>query len=84
MVEYAVHDSDGELVSIGTVLADPMPDGLTALELTTEQSDRRTAGWRWTPGTLSFDVEPAEPEPDDSDRITELEAIIAALLGEEP
>lgn len=39
---YAVHDKTGRLVSTGTVIADPLPDGLTAVPL---GDDAPTGEW---------------------------------------
>ena len=54
MITYLIHDDDGNAVSIGTVLADPMPDGLTVVQLTAEDADVLAQGkGRWDAFTLS-------------------------------
>lgn len=55
MTWYAVHDAAGALLSIGTSLGDPLPDGLTALELA-EQPDLALV--EWDVPTLSFVARP--------------------------
>ncbi len=61
MTWYAVHRSDnGELVSVGTEVADPLPVELTALALTGEPSFRTH---RWNAATRA--VEPIPPPTDD-------------------
>lgn len=46
---YAVHDATGTLVSTGTVIADPLPDGLTAVAV----GETRPEG-DWNPATRTF------------------------------
>lgn len=56
---YLIHDEDGNAVSIGTVLADPMPDGLTVVELDPADADLLAAGrGLWDADTLSVVVKP--------------------------
>lgn len=50
---YAVYETaTGRLRSTGTVLADPLPEGLAAKEY----PDGRPDGFSWNPETLDFDV----------------------------
>ena len=52
MTWKAIYRSDtGELVSVGTVVADPLPDGLSIVTLS---EDRPTGDWN--PQTLTFDT----------------------------
>jgi hypothetical protein len=52
---YVVYrESDGEAVSIGTVLADPLPEGMAAKAFGSERPEGR-----WNPATLDFDPLPA-------------------------
>lgn len=61
MTWYAVHRSDnGELVSVGTEVADPLPAELTALALTGEPSFRTH---RWNAATRALELIP--PPTDD-------------------
>lgn len=61
MTWYAVHRSDnGELVSVGTEVADPLPVGLTALALA-EQPSFRTHRW----SAVTRAMEPIPPPTDD-------------------
>jgi len=65
MTTYMIHDSNGDPVSIGTILADPMPDGLTAVALSEVDAVRLTRdGWQWNAATLAVDIEPPPPTPD--------------------
>lgn len=52
---FAVYNKeDGTLVSVGTVLADPMPDGLAAIEI----ESRPTVPSFWNPKALRFEPKP--------------------------
>ncbi len=52
---FAVYrDSDGELVSTGSVVADPLPLGLTKKLISGPPNDQI-----WNPATLGFDARPA-------------------------
>jgi hypothetical protein len=44
---YAVYDSTGRLVSTGTVVADPLPAGLTARLLTDQEAAWLADGGQW-------------------------------------
>lgn len=58
---YAIHRNDnGELVSVGTEVADPLPAGLTALALA-EQPSFRTHRWN----AVARAMEPIPPPTDD-------------------
>lgn len=87
MTTYMIHDGDGQAVSIGTVVADPLPDWLTVVALSTDDTTKLAAGWKWNPATLAVDIEPPEPEPDPIDTLTaqvaELTAALEALTGGE-
>lgn len=48
---YAIHDAAGRLVSTGTVIADPLPTGLTAVPI----GEAPPAG-DWNPATRTFDA----------------------------
>lgn len=49
---YAVYETDtGRLRSSGSVVADPLPEGLSAKVI-----PARTSGMDWNPETLDFDV----------------------------
>ena len=57
---YVVHDSIGKCVSIGTVLADPMPEGLSAVQLSSDDASAFLAGLAvWDAATRS--VKPLPP-----------------------
>jgi hypothetical protein len=56
---YLLHDNTGEAVSIGTVLADPMPEQLTVVELADADADLLAAGRGiWNAATLSIVTKP--------------------------
>lgn len=60
---YVVVDESGNAVSIGTVLADPMPDGLAAVLLSDADVNAFNAGGVWDAATRSVIV-PPPPVPD--------------------
>lgn len=49
--------ADGVAVSFGTVVADPLPDGLASVDVGDIE------GKRWDPATLTMVDVPAEPAP---------------------
>ena len=58
MTTYMIHNN-GDPVSIGTVIADPLQAGLTAVALSDVDATRLLSdGWRWNPATLAVDIEP--------------------------
>ena len=76
---YMIHNS-GQPVSIGTVIADPLPEGLSAVALSDTDAVRLlTGGWQWNPATLAVDIEPA-PVPDPLGDIADM--LPAATLEE--
>jgi hypothetical protein len=79
MTTYMIHNN-GQPVSVGTVIADPLPDGLTAAALSEVEAQRLlTGGWQWNPSTLAVDI-PPPPEPDP---IADLAAQLPAATLEE-
>lgn len=56
------------VVSVGTVLADPLPAGLVATPLSTEQWASIVAGGTWDVGTQSV-VPPPDAGPDFEDEL---------------
>ena len=69
MTWYAVVDNlTGEAVSFGTVLAEPLPANLEAIEIAAQPSKR--AGTRWDAATKALVAIPAQPPP--PDRVGEL------------
>jgi hypothetical protein len=64
---YLVHDQSGKAVSIGTVLADPMPAEYTVVTLDEVSAELLAAGKGiWNPDTLSVDLKPEHlwPQPE--------------------
>jgi hypothetical protein len=62
---YLIHDEAGEAVSIGTVLADPMPEHLTVVELADADADLLATGrGMWDAATLGVVVKPEHLWPD--------------------
>lgn len=58
--------SDGQAVSFGTVVADPLPDGLAAVDV------GDITGKRWDPQALAMvDVPAPEPQPTAADILAE-------------
>ena len=91
MTTYAAHDADGTLISVGTVLADPLPKELTAVELSDTDAERLTRlGWGWDPATLGVTITPPsadiDPEHASDDplaaEVAGLRAVIEALLAD--
>ena len=72
-----VERATGILVSVGTVLADPMPDHLEALPLGESKFDSLTH--RWDPATRTIVTKPA-PLPD-VDRVEEFIARVPVLAS---
>ena len=73
---YAVYRTDsGELVSTGTVVADPLPDGLGLIALATE-SDHQNE--QWNAITRSF-----EPRPPDAASLTPIDFMRRFTMAEE-
>lgn len=61
---FAVIDADGNAVSFGTVVADSLPDGLTAIELPADQAAMMAAGpWAWDSAIRSVVALP-QPVPE--------------------
>lgn len=64
MTTYAITAVDGSLVSVGTVVANPLPAGLTARELTpTDVAGLSTGARRWDPATLTTVPTPGWVDP---------------------
>mgnify|MGYP003405936663 CR=1 FL=1 len=74
MTTYMIHNN-GDPVSIGTVIADPLPEGLAAVALSDADATNLRNGWQWNPATLAVDIEPAPPAPDP------LTTLLAALAN---
>ena len=58
--------STGELISLGTVIADPLPRGMATVDLGATRPEGRIT---WNPRSLRFD--PSPPIPADVDRVEE-------------
>lgn len=87
MTTFVLHDNNGILVSIGTVLADPMPAHLTAVALSDEEAAILTAagdGWDAETRTVTY-APPEPPAPDPAEalqaQVAELTAALQALTG---
>lgn len=72
------NDATGKAVSIGTVIADPLPDGIVAVVLSDADADAlgKTRQWDATTRTV-IDRTPDPVEPSIEDRIAALEAALA-------
>lgn len=61
MPTYLIHDQSGAAVSIGTVVADPLPDGLTAVALSEQDAERlRSGAGRWDATSRSVVAVPTD------------------------
>lgn len=59
MITFLIYDETGHAVSIGTVLADPMPDHLTVVELDADDAGLLAEGkGLWDAESLSVVVKP--------------------------
>lgn len=65
-----IRESDGELLSVGTVISDPLREGLATVNF----GPTRPEGGVWNTDTLVFDPTPVRPP--DVDRVDE---VIAAM-----
>ena len=82
MTTFAVHDADGTLVSVGTVLADPMPDGLAVVQLDDVNATKLLReGWRWDPATLGVTIAPPSSDIDPEHASDDPLAAEVARLG---
>ena len=71
---FAIYQtSDGTLVSLATVVADPLPAGLSK-----KQVRERPKNHQWNTSTLDWEPEP--PPPPDVDRVDEFLTRVAVSL----
>ncbi len=71
---FAIYQtSDGTLVSLATVVADPLPAGLTKKVIA-----ERPVGFQWN--TTLLDWEPAPAPPPDADRVGEFLTRVGSSL----
>lgn len=64
MASLVYRTDTGAAVSVGTVLADPLPDDLTAAELNEADYDGLRGGWRtWDPATRTVIATPGWLDP---------------------
>lgn len=62
MTTYMIHDGAGEPVSLGTVVADPLPTGLIAVALTdAEHAGIQDGTMTWDAATRTVIAAPAAP-----------------------
>jgi hypothetical protein len=83
MTTYMIHDQDGVAVSVGTVVVDPLPEGLTAVALSEEDAENFRTGWQWNPSTLAVDIEPPVEEPDPTEAALAVLAEVVQTRGVE-
>lgn len=84
MTAWLVLDENDEAVSSGTVLADPLPEGLRALELTEDEERIIAAGGYWDKASQSIiEQEPAVAPPTVEETleaaISKLDLLLSAL-----
>lgn len=71
---YGVYEEkSGRLVSQGTVLADPLPDGLVAVEI----AEQNPEGFLWNEKSRAFDI-PVKPPVSTEAELAKLVAAIEA------
>jgi hypothetical protein len=76
MTFHAVHRIDtGELVSIATILPNPLPEGLASVSLGARKPDWSVR--QWDPAALRMVAKPPPPPP--RDRVEGLEVRVPAL-----
>lgn len=77
---YAVYNTaTGELVSIGSMVADPLPEGLGVIELTGDHLGLLNGTRRWVPGSLT--TEPVPPDPRELNMTAVVQQAVAYLNG---
>lgn len=80
MTTYLLHDANGRPVSIGTVIADPLPAGLTAVALTDADAAALGTTRQWDATTRSvIDRTPAPEPPSVDNRLTALEEEVRGI-----
>lgn len=81
---FAIYNTSGALVSIGTVIADPLPVGLTAIKLSPDDARRLRSGeYRWNPTTRLPEPDPAWTLAQQADtNRTNVEAAFVAALAD--
>jgi hypothetical protein len=81
MTTYLIHNADGNAVSVGTVVADPLPAGLTAVALSDTDAAKLNDGTGiWDATTLTVIDRPvAPPRPTVEDRLVALEAEVRTV-----
>lgn len=82
-MNYMIVNADNQPVSFGTVVADPPPDGLTAVELSPLDTERVKAGWQWDPASTTF-VEPiTAPDPPAVDPLAAVMELLAQVTPDQ-
>lgn len=81
MTTFAIYEtSTGTLVSVGSVVANPLPANLSALELTNTQAVGLRSGlFRWDPPTRSLIAVPPDVRP--ANEVTLRDKAAAAMAG---
>lgn len=83
MTVYAIHETtSGKLVSVGTIVADPLPVGLTVVELSNPDAIRlRDGTGRWDPVTRAVVDRPASELTAEQNRQTISDRAVTALTA---
>ena len=83
MTTYMIHNN-GDPVSIGTVIADPLQAGLTAVALSDVDATRLLSdGWRWNPATLAVDIDTSHASDDPlAAEVARLSSLLEAVLAD--
>ncbi len=80
MTTYLIHDADGKAVSVGTVVADPLPAGLTAVALSDADAAALGNTRRWDANTRTMiDRTPDPVVPSVEDRLAAVESEVQQI-----
>ncbi len=81
MTTHLIHNADGHAVSVGTVVADPLPAGLTAVALSDTDAAKLNDGTGiWDAHTLTVIDRPVTPpRPTVEDRLAALEGEVRTV-----
>lgn len=81
MSTYVIHDTDGRAVSVGTKVADPLPAGLTAVQLADADADGlRFGSKQWDQASRTVIDRPVvAPPPSPKERLAAAVTALGAL-----
>lgn len=80
MTTFLIHDATGKAVSVGTVVANPLPAGLTAVALSDADAQALGVTRQWNPTTRTvIDRIPDPVVPSLEDRLAALETEVRGI-----